>query len=138
MPSSVASALSSAGFERRGRHWIHEEGEIFIEFPSSALDSGEESVFLDMGSERVLIVDPEALVADRLAAWHAWKSSQDGVNAWLIAKGRDLDLQRISTLARVKGVSVAADLLSEALELWQDRDPTEEELISWAETFPDE
>jgi hypothetical protein len=36
--SSVRAALEVAGFERHGRHWIHEQAQVFIEFPGSALD----------------------------------------------------------------------------------------------------
>ncbi|MGB5814115.1 MAG: hypothetical protein WBH85_14290 [Thermoanaerobaculia bacterium] len=136
VPPAVAAALREAGFERRGRHWMHEAGEIFIEFPSSGLDSGEESVILEVEDQRVVVVDPEALIADRLAAWQVWKSAEDGVNAWLITRGRKLDLHRVDTLAEAKGVSAAARALAEVVGRWQDADPTREELVAWAETFP--
>lgn len=138
VPPAVASALKKAGFERRGRHWLHEIGEIFIEFPSSGLDIGEESVVLEVENQRVVVVDPEALIADRLAAWQVWKSPEDGVNAWLITRGRTLDLQRLDTLAEARGVSAAARVFAEAVGRWQGADPTREELMTWATTFPSE
>lgn len=137
VPPAVASALEDAGFDRRGRHWIHEAGEIFIEFPSSGLDGGEESVTLEAEGHNVVVVDPEALIADRLAAWQAWKSPEDGVNAWLVARGRKLDLQRVDALAEAKGVSAAATAFTKAVDNWRDRDPTRKELVAWAKAIPD-
>lgn len=137
VPAAVAKALAEAGFERRGRHWIHDPGRIFLEFPAAGLDPGEESITLEVEGERIVVVEPEALVADRLAAWQVWESPQDGVNAWLIARGRSLDFQRIEALAGVRGVSAAAAKLAEIVERWQERDPTEEELEQWARDIPD-
>lgn len=137
MPAAVASAMKKAGFERRGRHWIHEVGEIFIEFPSSGLDSGEDSVVLEVEDQRVVVIDPEALIADRLAAWQVWKSPEDAINAWLITRGRRLDMKRVEALAEAKGVSAAARALAEVVGRWQGADPAREELVGWAQTFPD-
>ncbi len=136
VPATVAKALAEAGFERRGRHWIHDPGQIFLEFPASGLDWGEEAITLEVEGERIVVVEPEALVADRLAAWQVWESPQDGVNAWLIARGRSLDFQRIEALAGARGVSAAAARLAEILERWRGRDPTEEELEQWAMACP--
>ena len=138
VPPAVATALEKSGFVRRGRHWVHEEGEIFIEFPSSSLDSDEESVILEAEGQRILVVEPEALIADRLAAWQIWESPEDGINAWLLARGRKLDRSKVDALAAAKGVTAAAQALARAIERWQDRDPTEEELVSWAQIVPGE
>jgi len=137
VPPRVAKALKKAGFEQRGRHWIHDVGQVFIEFPASGLEGGEESIVLETEGERILVVEPEALVADCLAAWQVWQSPEDGVNAWLITRGRRLDLHRVDVLAGAKGVSLAARRLAEVVERWQERDPTEEELVSWAKAIPD-
>jgi hypothetical protein len=37
----VARSLREAGFEREGRHWIHREAELFVEFPGSAVQAYE-------------------------------------------------------------------------------------------------
>ena len=138
VPASVAAALKAAGFERRGRHWLHEAGEVFIEFPSSQLDSGEESVILEAEGQQVEVLEPEALIADRLAAWQVWQSPEDGINAWLIARGRELDREKVDALAEAKGVSAAARALTTAIESWLGRDPTQEELAAWAKSVPGE
>ena len=135
---TVALGLKSAGFSQRGRHWIHEAEEVFLEFPSSGLDSGEESVILEVEGHQVVVVDPEALIADRLAAWQVWESPEDGVNAWLVARGRKPDLLRVKSLAGSKGVPQAAQRLTEAVERWKGRDPTQQELAAWARSIPGE
>ncbi len=84
----------------------------------------------------MVVVDPEALVADRLAAWQVWKSPTDGINAWLVARGRKLDLRRLDSLVEAKGVSAAAMAFAEIVERWQGRDPTKEELEAWARIIP--
>ena len=136
VPPSVASNLRDAGFERRGRHFVHEAGQIFIEFPSSTLGIDEEPVVLEVERCRVLIVEPEALVADRLAAWQAWKSPEDGVNAWLVTRSREIDLKRVGQLAEERGVQEAAQALMRAVQEWRGRDPAREELTAWAQAIP--
>jgi hypothetical protein len=37
---AARKALVDAGFRRQGRHWVHEEGQVFLEFPSSTLLEG--------------------------------------------------------------------------------------------------
>ena len=137
VPQPVAERMKEVGFRKRGRHWLHEGGKIFIEFPSSGLDGGEEPIVLEVEGERLLVVEPEALVADRLAAWQVWQSPEDGVNAWLVTRGRRLDLHRVGALAEAKGVSSAANRLVDVIERWQERDPTEEELVAWAKAIPE-
>ncbi len=137
VPPPVAERLKEVGFKQRGRHWVHDAEEIFIEFPSSGLDGGEEPIVLEVEGERLLVVEPEALVADRLAAWQVWQSPEDGVNAWLVTRGRRLDLHRVGALAEAKGVSSAANRLVDVIERWQERDPTEEELVAWAKAIPE-
>lgn len=136
--SAVSRSLENEGFTRRGRHWVHEAGEIFLEFPSSRLDNGERPVILDVEGHQVVVVDPEALIVDRLAAWQVWQSPEDGVNAWLLTRGRKPDLSRIKGLAENKGVPESAERLSEAVERWNRHDPTREELVEWAERIPGE
>ena len=100
------------------------------------VDSGEESVIIDFEGIQVVIVDPESLIADRLAAWQVWESPEDGVNAWLLTRQRRPDLSRIKGLSEAKGVPEAAERLSEVVERWREQDPTREELVEWAENLP--
>ncbi len=97
VPAAVADALVREGFVRRGRHWIHEAGQVYLEFPGSALAEGESAVRVEVAGCEVVAIAPEDLLAERLGAWKHWRSAVDGVNAWLLLQalaGR-LDEERL-------------------------------------------
>lgn len=135
VPATVARRLEQAGFERRGRHWIHTAGRVFVEFPSAALAAGEESIDLDVAGWRLRVLAPEAVLVDRLAAWEFWESSRDAVNAFLVwrAVGDRIDWGAAEALAREREVLPALSRLRALAERFTDREPTEEELTRWAE-----
>jgi hypothetical protein len=134
VPTSVSKALTTAGFTREGRHWIHEEGGIFLEFPSSALDAGAIAAFIEVASAKVLIISPEDLIVDRLAAWKFWVSPIDGVNAYLLYRiqYRDLDLERLRERAEIEDVSDALRAVDDLYDDYYDQMPPEEVLEQWA------
>jgi hypothetical protein len=128
VPSGVARALVAAGFERRGRHWLHEAGEVFLEFPGSALQAGCE----------VVVISAEDALADRLAAWKHWESAVDGVNAWLLfsAQRNALDRRRLRRRVAALGAEDAwAELVALARRV-RTRDATNEEIERWAKRGP--
>lgn len=133
VPGSVAKALSATGFIKTGRHWIHEEGGIFIEFPSSALEEGAKAAWIEVGSSRVLIISPEDLIVDRLAAWKFWASSIDGVNAYLLYRTQHLDLnpERLRDRAEANDVSGALAAVDDLYDDYYDRMPPEGVLEQW-------
>lgn len=49
VPPVVVKSLTDAGFSRVGRHWIHEIGKVFLEFPGSALEPSPYPVELEFG-----------------------------------------------------------------------------------------
>ena len=134
VPEPVAKRLRQAGFEARGRHWIHPRGEVFLEFPSAELDPLEESVDLEVAGQRLVVLAPEAVLVDRLAAWEHWDSSTDGVNAFLVlrAVGDELDWRRLESLAQRREVVGALDRLREFARRLADSDPSQEPLEQWA------
>src|SRR5262249_4215808 len=111
----VAGAFEDAGFRREGRHWIHERAQVFVEFPGSAVQPHERVVVINVGEAFVLTLSPEDMIVDRLAAWQFWKSATDGASAYLVwrAQEKSLDRQRLSALARRRGVEPALDRLKE-------------------------
>jgi len=134
VPSSVARALIAAGFVRRGRHWLHEAGEVFLEFPGSALQAGEVAVRLSVGGCEVVVISAEDALADRLAAWKHWESTVDGVNAWLLFRAQRKALNRRRLRRRVVAVG-AEDALAALVALARrvrGRDATNEEIERWA------
>lgn len=138
VPSSVERELLEHGFEKKGRHWIHEEGRLFLEFPGSSLDEGELPVEVEVGGHRVRVLSPEALIVDRLAAWQFWRSEQDALNALLIARAVSVDEEVLGGLAGRRQVEPALGRLREALEQWTRETPGQEELSSWAKQIPGE
>ncbi len=134
----VAQALKAAGFEKEGRHWILEKGEVFLELPASQLRFGESLASIVVDGISVLTVSPEDMIVDRLAAWEFWGSSTDAVNAFLIwraQRGR-LDLDRLAEQAQRRGASWALARLRTFVEGVEARYPTDDEFESWASQRP--
>ncbi len=100
VPPAVAAKLAEGGFERAGRHWVHEEAQVFLELPSPSLDPGETAARLRRGDLSVVVLAPEELIANRLASWKFWQSEEDGVNALLVLRATEVDPDRLRQLAR--------------------------------------
>jgi hypothetical protein len=128
------SQLETVGFQRQGRHWIHEEHHIFLEFPSSDLGEGERAAIIEVGDYSVLIIGLEELIVDRLAAWQYWSSEIDGANAVKLRQGSttDLDLIRLREIAEARQVAPALDALEEFADGLASREPSAKELEVWA------
>ncbi len=76
---ALDEALSSLGFGKKGRYWIHDDLEIAVEAPAGSLVGEEapvETVELE-GGLRCVILGVEDLVIDRLNACKHWKSEID-------------------------------------------------------------
>jgi hypothetical protein len=130
----VGRRLEAEGFSREGRHWIHEKGQVFVEFPSASLDPGDKTATLRVGRHRVLTLRPEALIVDRLSAWQFWNSGIDGVNAYLIWRKRHerLDQRYLGALARTRKVVEALRRLRAFAKRFSKRNPPQEDLEKWA------
>ena len=133
VPQDVASALLVHGFKRSGRHWVHEQGEIFIELPGSGLEKDEQQVLLRRGDVVVRVISPEDLVVDRLAAWQFWDSHEDAINAFLIWKDNKLNAKRLRALAEAREVNESLERLDEFRRRFRGREPSAEQLELWAE-----
>jgi hypothetical protein len=138
VPGQVAQALVNAGFAKQGRHWVHERGQVFMEFPGESLRDGERTVRLRVGDLEVWAISPEDALADRLGAWQHWRSTIDGVNAWLLYRAQRRALNRARLRARV--VAVGAESALRALRALArrlgKREVTEEEIERWARQGP--
>lgn len=134
VPSYVHKALTKFHFVRQGRHWIHEEGRIFLEFPSTTLAPGERSESRTFGSHSILIVSPEDLVVDRLSAWVHWRSAVDGVNAYLLYRAlhEEMDIDRLEQRCLEADVSEALDAVRHLFEENKGELPASEKLEEWA------
>lgn len=133
VPPSVAAQLAAAGFERRGRHWAHDGGRVFLELPGRTLEPPSKPVRLRRAGNDLLVIGPEALLADRLAAWKFWGSSVDAANALLLiqALGERLDGRLAARLARSLEVDDERVRLTRFARKLAGRTPTREELGRW-------
>jgi hypothetical protein len=138
VPEPVAAALVEAGFKREGRHWIHADAELFVEFPGGAVQAHEKTAILEVGGVSVLTLSPEDLIVDRLAAWQFWRSTTDGASAYLIwkAQARNIERGRLAHLAKRRGVEKGLARLDDFIRSVGSRTPSAEELETWANRIP--
>ncbi len=99
------------GFEREGRHWIHEQLGIVVEFSGTTLGPAE-AVTVDVDGSELRIIAVEDLIVDRLASWKYWGWDPDGAAAViLMAIHTDLDASRLRQRAEQEEVADALDRL---------------------------
>jgi hypothetical protein len=136
--SRVGQALEDAGFKRHGRHWIHEEAQLFVEFPGASLDPDERWTWLIIKGRRIRIISPEDLLVDRLGAWEYWTSDVDGVNAWLLWRARrdSMDRERLERRIAQAGWKEAWRALQAFERRRSAEDPGLDEVRRWAHEGP--
>ena len=140
LPPPVREVLEQNGFKRSGRHWIHEDGEIFLEFPGEALDPKEKAIRYEAFGHDLVLISLEDLLVDRLGAWTHWKSGVDGANAFLLFRlcRSEIDEDRLTRRAREAGFERALNALREFDRVWAESDPDPESLEVWANNGPQE
>ena len=133
LPRSVAAALGKCGFERRGRHWIHQAGGLFLEMPGKSLEPAAEPIEIEVAGVRVLVVAPEALLADRLVAWKFWRSEIDAANALRLLQNRGdkMNGRLAARLARELDVEDERRRLVRFARRLRGRAASEEEMVRW-------
>jgi len=135
---SVARLLKESGFERHGRHWLHEPAQIFVEFRGSVLDPEEKASRIEFAGHKVRIISAEDLLIDRLGSWEYWQSSVDGVNALLLwrTQKRNMDVERLEKRVVQTGWKLAWQSLLRVATRWEQAEPTVEEIEKWANEGP--
>jgi len=138
VPPPVREILEQNGFKRSGRHWIHEDGEIFLEFPGEALDPKEKSIRYEAFGHDLVLISVEDLLVDRLGAWAHWKSGVDGANAFLLFRlcRSEIDDGRLTRRAREAGFERVLNALRKFDRVWAESDPDPESLEVWANDGP--
>jgi hypothetical protein len=92
----IAEVMKELGFTPRGRHFVHPETKLFVEFPTGPLTVGEERI--ERVSERetstgkLRLLSPTDCVKDRLAAFFHWNDRQCLDQALLVAASQKIDL----------------------------------------------
>lgn len=108
---TLARTLASLGFASDGRHWVHDELALIVEFPSSVLAPAE-SVSIEVDGTELRVISVEDLIVDRLASWKHWSWDPDGAAAsLLLALHPDLDASRLLARAEQEDVADALALL---------------------------
>jgi hypothetical protein len=103
----IREAMRGLGFEESGRHFVHPDTDLFVEFPAGPLSVGEEPVKevreirLDTGILK--IISPTDCVKDRLAAYYHWNDGQSLEQAVLVANSVDIDLNEVERWSKVEG-----------------------------------
>lgn len=117
---------------------MHEEAQLFVEFPGSTLGSQERADWAEIQGERIRIISPEDLLVDRLGAWQYWRSSVDGANAFLLwlALQDEIDEPRLQARIEEAGWIDAWVSLKRFAEIWRDKLPSREEVEKWANAGP--
>ncbi len=135
---SVAAELARGGFERHGRHWIHEGGQVFLEFPSSSLGPKERTQHLRIGDVSVLAISVEDLLIDRLGAWLHWKSATDGANAYVLwtIRRSEIDVSRVQDGLAEQGFEAALESLVEFDRRHASAPPQAADIEQWAVNGP--
>jgi len=134
----AAESLREAGFEREGRHWIHREAELFVEFPVSAVQAHERAAIVKVGRFSVLTLSPEDMIVDRLAAWQFSSSTTDGASALLIWKAQEkvLNRRRLMALADVRDVNKGLARLLAFARVNRGKKLSSMDLETWASEAP--
>lgn len=134
VPPPVDGDLRKASFRRLGRQWFHDRESVSIIFQGEALRQGErtsEEIFSDY---QILMISPEDLLIDRLAAWRHRESPTHGVQAYLLyhAKHGPMDLEQLRKRAAREKVEPSLDSLTRLFFQSKGQLPRAEDLGAWA------
>lgn len=137
VPATVRRSLKDSGFNKEGRHWIHEAGEIFLEFPSAVISEGDEKAILRRGGIEVITICPESLIIDRLRSLIFWNYREDGLNAFLLVRAQKESISpaKVSTLAKDADVKGAFESLWQLAGKNVKRKPSQRAVDDWLERY---
>lgn len=112
----LEGVMDTLGFTRRGKDFIHEYLEIYVEFPSESLNPGEDYDILDVGKLKLKIISIDDLIVDRLCAYKFWGSSIDGLAALLLLELGKENRGRLNGKARRREVEDALQAVRKIYE----------------------
>jgi hypothetical protein len=110
-PYSVAvitNSLAKIGFTKSGRYFVHEDAELYVEFPSGPPAIGYDVPVKPEGRLKVKgttihLYSPTQCVMDRLAAWFHWRDRQSLLQAIWVAEKQPISIQKIKRWAQREG-----------------------------------
>ena len=96
---AIREAMEEIGFTEEGRCFTHPASALFIEFPPGPLTVGAEPVrHVDetaFATGTLRIISPTDCVKDRLAAYYHWGDRQCLIQASLVAREHEIDLEEV-------------------------------------------
>lgn len=103
----IEKAMREIGFARDGRHFVHPDSEITVEFPAGPPAIGEEpireTIIMKFSTGLLPIISPTDSVKDRLSWYYYDNDLQALEQAVLIAQSHDIDLKEIARWSKAEG-----------------------------------
>lgn len=112
----LQAVMQELGFERRGKDYLNKNLQIYIEFPSEALNASEKYDEVDVDGIPLRIISIEDLIVDRLCAYKFWRSFADGLAALLLLELGKIDSARLKIQAERREVLDALETISKIYE----------------------
>jgi len=95
----IKKVMFDMGFKEHNRYFVHEETELFIEFPRGPLGVGDAPVIdiatLEESTGILKLLTPTDCIKDRLAAYYHWDDPQSLEQAVWVAEQNEFDLASI-------------------------------------------
>jgi hypothetical protein len=134
VPPLVADKLRQSGFIQLEDQWLYEEESISFVFHHDTLRKEETVVERVFGGHRILMVSPEDLLVDRLAAWQHRGYPTHGVQAYLLYyfTHGPMDLEHLRKRAMQEDVLPALDSVIRLFFRSKGQLPRAQELGEWA------
>lgn len=95
----IKKVMFSMGFTEHNRYFVHEETELFIEFPRGPLGVGDAPIHniatLEEDTGILKLLTPTDCIKDRLAAYYHWNDAQSLEQAVWVAEQNEFDIVSI-------------------------------------------
>jgi hypothetical protein len=115
----IRTVLGSLGFQENGRHFVHPDTVIFIEFPTGPLMVGDQRIYdvterkTPFGTLRLL--SPTDCVKHRLAAFYHWNDRESMEQAVLVAQAQPINLEDVRRWSELEGSEAKFQLFKQRL-----------------------
>ena len=121
--------MGHTGLPTRGRAARSIPG-VSSELPAAEFDRDVRIDAIRIHEWTVVLLSPEDLLVDRLAAWKFWRVPVEGINAYLLyrARGHTMDERRLEEAAGIEEVTNEL----ESLRRFGNRERPPEEIEAWA------
>ena len=102
---AVDDLFAEIGFEKRGRHWVHEAADLYVEAPASFPANDEEVAEATLTSGQVvLLLSPEDILIYRLHEFLGTGHSDAVEQGIALLASRDLDAARLRRRAEAESL----------------------------------